>query len=275
VEAAPDYWVVEGYGEPMADCRGKRVVLTEFAIEFVTEALELPIMSQVMATPGTPTTVAGTAVGVGKSTFAVSPEQQTEIATKLYRAFVEEMSIRGLDVVPPSVAAMSASYDKLIAAERSSTGLLQRLNFIGTDTGRIKRMERAPPSGGLVVGATSRYVLELVQRELMEEFDAEYAMTVKFRVGLYRGRGSVESGSLWRLWDASGRSIVRSERSLLTDQDVFNESHFEFWRGDVSTVDSERYVAGLAPVMRAYTQMAFEVLEAEGARLASRAVPPG
>ncbi len=269
-QVASEYWSRHDF-PPLRDRGYRRIVITEFAVDFVTVKLENFGESQLILTPP-PVAPVGlvvrggiAAAGVQKKVVQYEDALYSRATERMYEQFTSSLEELGLEVVDAAEvqASQSVSEGLRFADDRSTSSGVRRLNLVASDTGRTKAFVTQPSrSTGRIVEILNGEI-EDVEARLLEEIGADAAVRIRMRIGVFRGHASIERGS--RAWvysnDAAGN--LELERSLLSSDIVLEESDFDIGRGTQYTVDSERYMAELAQLFPAAIRMAFETGRAQ------------
>ena len=263
-EIAPDYW----------DSRGDRIefranqdppptlVLTEFAVEFVVEKLETPFKRQVIATPVSPITIGASAFGLGRRQVEIDDQVRRRVTERLFEVYLDKLAERGFNIVPPDRAQQTAAFARFGTELQGQSGVRQKLNFISTDTGRIKELAYEAPYNTKLITTTGPKTLELGHKEILIELGGTMAAQARFRVGVYRGFGAVEEGSQMLLYTRDKLERVEADRSLLTPREVVDTGSFAVGRGEVYVMDPEAFEREIVAAFERYLEMALLVAEA-------------
>ena len=113
-----DGWKRSGDLEPGAAlAKGRRVVVTEFDVEFVDYQFQLPILRQPMFKGPmisiNPVHLAINVIGLGRKSTRMDEEEQQALASNLYNAFLENLRRRGLGLVSQDELHASPAYAEL------------------------------------------------------------------------------------------------------------------------------------------------------------------
>ena len=135
-----DGWKRYGDLEPQVVLgRGRRVVVTEFDVEFVDYQFQLPILRQpIFKGPMisiNPVHMAMNVIGVGRRYTQMGEEQQQALASDLYNAFVQDLRRRGLELVSQDDLHASPGYAELRKKSVDRSSPLMVLNTLGSDAG--------------------------------------------------------------------------------------------------------------------------------------------
>ena len=135
-----DCWKQSGELEPQDVLqRGRRVVVTEFDVEFVDYQLQLPTPRQpIFKGPPisiNPVHMAMSVIGVGRRYSQMAEEQQQALASDLYNVFLQDLRQRGLELVSQDDLHASPTYAELRKKPVVKSSPLMVLNPLGSDTG--------------------------------------------------------------------------------------------------------------------------------------------
>ena len=137
-----DCWKRSGDLEPRVVLgRGRRVVVTEFDVEFVDYQFQLPIPRQPIFKPPlisiNPVHMAMNVIGVGRRYSQMAEEQQQALASDLYNVFLQDLRRRGLELVSQDDLHASPGYAELRKKSVVRSSPLMVLNPLGSDTGTV------------------------------------------------------------------------------------------------------------------------------------------
>lgn len=93
---------------------------------------------------------------------------------------------------------------------------------------------------------------------MIQEIGADVAARARFRVGVFRGRATIERGS--QVWVLSRHMYGTMEltRSLVSDQSVLAEDEFRVVRDNIYRVNSEKYLAVMRALFPTLIALGFE-----------------
>lgn len=253
------YWTRNNV-PPEWEKRYRRVALVDFSVEFITAKIEVPGEEQPTFSPPAvaPAHVGLEFGGLFRKQFNYQPTLYRELADELCAMFIDELAARGLEVAAPEEVCGARAYQRLQTRQRDDGSILQELNLIGSDAGRVKQMVTHPASGYRIITGARQGDVERVELALLDELEADVALRVHVRVGVYRGRASVERGSvIWVL----ARDLVgnlTAEKSLLSDECIVETEGFVPIQGVAYAVDSQKYTEALRQLFAPYVSMVFE-----------------
>jgi hypothetical protein len=252
---ASEYWKADRVPQIRA---GAKLAILEFSVEYVTEKIESPTESQpeIFAADYGAAGFVLTSAGVGKKTLSLDKELMASLPNEFYSVFVDELREAGYEVVPTETlrAAKSFKYFKSFKPGFSHAG--QRLNPMGADTGNIKATKVHPADGLIVLKNAGRMRIADAEASLAQELGADAVMRVRFRVGLFRGRPTIEAGSKITVTTIGATGSIHSTRSIVSEKCICEKGSFRFFRGLVYTPDVAQYRECLVPMFPWYSRMA-------------------
>lgn len=238
--AAPEYWRDRA---PEFAAAGSRVVLAEFAVEFVTQKYETGKERQAAFVPPHPVFLAAGAAGIGLKRVEFPEDAFPAIAAELERTFRAEATRLGLTLVDaPDMQRDPAGQPRVT----------QEINFGATDTGRVKELRLEPgPATPLLAEAASRDTRDAV-RAALTDTGADAAVRVHLRVGVYRGYASCEYGSRIEVYTPNDDGKLVSRATLLSAGEVLTDDA----SNGLLPVDQAAYASEIATIAPAYLRMA-------------------
>jgi hypothetical protein len=258
-DTASEYWKQEG-APPMGEAGSRRVAIVEFSVEYVTVKHESPFQSQFMAgaPPVTPVTAGLAVSGLQRRQVSFGESLCAELPDELYAMFVAQLVERGFFVLSPERVCGSRAYQRFETAAMDDGSFLQRLNYVSSDTGSIKKMVAYPASGYRLVGEANDGDAEEVELALLDEVGADLALRVRVRVGVYRGHATVERGTVVNVLSRDATGSLNAERSLLSDVEVIDDKRFKAVKGQTVTVDALSYRSAMRRVFPPYMALGYE-----------------
>lgn len=236
-----DCWTRSGNVLPTAALgKGRRVVVTDFDVELVDYQFQLPTPRQVRFKPlpisPNPVHLALRLVGVTRRSSELDEEAQGTLAADLYRAFVDDLRSRGLEVVPPETLQASPTYAGIsnVPIVRSSPFML--LNARGSDMGVVLHT-RTVAAPGLSVLQANPHQRGAADMRIVEETRADVAVAVRLRVGTFREQPALEHRSVVRLTTREGSTTLRASHSLVSDASAIDQARFRPFIGRVETIE--------------------------------------
>ncbi len=278
-----DCWKRYGDLEPQVVLgRGRRVVVTEFDVEFVDYQFQLPIPRQPMFKGPmisiNPVHMAINVIGVGRKYSQMAEEQQQALASDLYNAFVQDLRQRGLKLVSQDDLHASPGYAELRKQSVVGSSPLMVLNTLGSDTGTVfhtrtvaapglcvlgtrreRTVERSSPSPlppGRCVLQGSRCARATAEARILQETRADVALAVTLRVGTFREQPALEHRSVIRLTTCEGSTTLRACHSLVSDLKVVDTSHFRPVVGRIESIDSAAFSSELTAMLPKFIALA-------------------
>src|SRR5262249_28792514 len=133
-----DLWKRSGDVEPwVALGEGRRVVVTEFDVEFVDYQFQLPISRQPMVKGPifsiNPVHMGIKMIGFGRRYSRMAEEEQQALASDLYRVFLQDLRRRGLEPVSQDDLRASPGYAELPKDSVVRSSPIMFLNTLGSD----------------------------------------------------------------------------------------------------------------------------------------------
>lgn len=267
-----EFWSNSGVPALLREGR-QRIIVTEFALEYVTEKRSGLFGTRPVIGVDEFSITGGIAnlVGIGRDELDLSEEEMVELPTLLHARFEERLRGAGFDVVGAECVAASASYAGFNAIEPGGGYGGAFLNIGGSDTGRAKAIKVYSAANLKALRGDASKLAE-IERALLEELGADAAVRVRLRLGVDRDCATIERDSTvrvaWREGEERGEGTMRAVRSLLSDEKVVSRSGFRPFRGDVSTVDRERYRREVLTIYEPFGEMIVGTLAGSTAELA-------
>ena len=106
----------------------------------------------------------------------------------------------------------------------------------------------------LIQGATSGDI-EDVDAQLLAELGADVTLRARFRVGVFNGRASIESGSVITITGPRILGSYTSRRSILSKQAVLNGEGFTPFVGDRYDVHDGKYRLAMDSLFNNYISL--------------------
>lgn len=260
VDSSDDGWKADGRVDPgSALASGRRVVITEFDVEFVNWQFQLPTPRQVIIKPlpisPSPVHWALSLIGIGRRYSSMGRDDQGALAANVYNAFVRDLRGRGVVVVQQEALKACPEYASLSKSERTGSSLLMLLNPLGSDCGTVKHTRTVAAPGLFVITAMGR-ARARAERKILEETGADTALAVRLRVGTFREEPALEHRSLVRLTTRDGSTTLRANRSLVSEGAVVVSPGFRPVIGRVEPIDSGSFSDALAAMVPAFVDPA-------------------
>jgi hypothetical protein len=273
-------FVEEKGGQPDAELTaGRRIAITEFAVEFVNVQFQKPFGRQPMFKPPfipipSPMLLVHLGFelsGIARRQTPMPDDDQQATSEALYSAFEHYLQERGMVVIPRKTVAASTSYAKLKTRPSVNSSPALFLNPVASDTGIAMRTHTvsAPGLGIITCGAAD---LADAEARISGETGADVVMAVRLRVGTYRKKAALEQNSVIRLRAATGQTTFTARHSLLSDGEVTDSSRFIPVAGRVEPVVQDEFVRELEKVLPTFIGLAFPSLHARvvGGKLSFR-----
>ncbi len=263
--------------------QGRRVVVTEFDVEFVDYQLQLPIPRQPMFKGPmisiNPVHMAIKMIGIGRRYTQMDEEGQRALASDLYNAFLADLRRRGLGMVSQDELHESPGYAELRKSSVVGSSSLMFLNTLGSDTGTVLHTRTVAAPGlcvlegslrgamgqpgfldyrgsGLCLPRTSVRARTAAEARILQETRADVALAVRLRVGTFRGQPALEHRSMIRLTTCEGSTTVRACHSLVSDLVVTETSRFRPIVGRIEPVDPGMFSGELTAMLPKFIALA-------------------
>ncbi|MHC4947116.1 MAG: hypothetical protein ACYTG1_02485 [Planctomycetota bacterium] len=259
--AAGDYWRSEA--APRLRDRGRRVAVLEVVVELVTERMEVPPEGDPAAVdPLADTGPAGgrELTGLVRRRTAFGPDLLDAIGRDTATALVEVLEERGHDVLGAEVVTSTDAWADLpIVPDGQAAPRPGGLDFVGSDVGRVRRLERRVAPGWALVAAPRDGSVERAERAILDGVGADVGLRLRLRVGVYRGRAAVERGSEIAVITAADRGRLVAHRSLVSAEIVTGGVDPGMVLGEEYVVDAPLLRAALRELTPVALDMALEV----------------
>ena len=163
-------------------------------------------------------------------------------AEGLYKGFVEALPTYDRHSVPIQTVTDAPAYQRLEGTGIDDVPLLP---------GSARESSRYPVEGLLCL-AGDQGQTDAVIAQLLDEVEADYALQVRLRVSIWKGRASIEKGSTVRIVARDGTGLLETRRALVSAQRVTEEEP----DSDVAAVNSQRFVRAIQRLFRPCIGMA-------------------
>ncbi len=279
-----DGWKRSGDLEPGAAlAKGRRVVVTEFDVEFVDYQFQLPIPRQPMFKGPmisiNPVHLAINVIGLGRKSTRMDEEEQQALASNLYNVFLENLRRRGLGLVSQDELHASPAYAELRKSSVVGSSWLRYLNTLGSDTGTVLHTRTVAAPGLCVLEGSLRGAMGLpgfleslrsgpcvlrrsvrartaAEARYLPETRADVALAVRLRVGTFRGQPALEHRSVICLTTREGSTTLRACRSLVSDLTVIEESRFRPLVGRIEPLEAGMFSSELTAMLPKFIDLA-------------------
>lgn len=251
--AADHFWMRVN----VPDLRGlgyRRVAIAEFVVEFVTAKVELTSdLEELLRQHPEVQERAGGAV----QSVEVVYTNEYDYPTALYKLCCEDLTRRGLEVLPARVVVAASAYRRFETEPGDAVIELNDTYAGASDTGRIRRLSlRTVPGLGIVRGGGDQDV-EVIAEALREELNADVVLRIRLRLGTFSGHATLERGSVIHAVTQHTSGTISTERSLISDEWVIAESQAVLG-GWQTRVNLPKHRAALAAMCPVFIQMAFD-----------------
>ncbi len=255
-----DCWERSGELEPRdALGKGRRVVVTEFDVEFVDYQFQLPTPRQPMfkslpVTPN-PVHVAVRLIGIGRRYSRLAEERQQALASDLYDAFLRDLRRRGLVLVSQDELHASPAYAELRKKPVVGSSPLMLLNTVGNDTGTVLHM-RTVAAPGLCIVRGGPHAREEAASQILRETCADVALAVRLRVGTFQGQPALGRRSVIHLTTCEGSTTLRACHSLVSDLSVIDQARFRPVVGRIEPIEPQLFSSELTTMLPRFIALA-------------------
>lgn len=249
------YWSRDGELSVQPGDEHAKIAVVGFEVEFVTEKIESPFENQLLAAPATPVTIGATAIGIGRKQIEWGSGGMLEASNIAYDTFLEAATQMGWEVARQEEFVDAPAFQELKKADRLDGSIFRKLTFVASDTGRIKETELSAPYGIEVLDEPWDRIRPAAV-EAMDSVSADLWIYMKLRLGVYRGHGTVEEGSVLRFGDSLSETRLTAKRSLVTNVEVLDGDSFQIGRGEVYRVSPDKFTVELRELIRAYLRLA-------------------
>ena len=257
---ATDGWKRTGDVDPVAALsKGRRVVVTEFNVEFVDYQLQLPMPRQIRF-KGPPISLnpfhmAVKLIGIGRRYSRLDQDRQQALALELHTAFLQDLRRRGLVLVTPDELQASPAYADLRKKAVVGTSPLMLMNIVGNDTGVALHM-RTTAAPGLCVLRVGPHARAEAESRILQETRADVALAVRLRVGTFREQPALERRSVMRLTTCGGSTTLRACHSLVSDVAVIEDARLRPFVGRVESIAPGTFSGELTAMLPRFIALA-------------------
>ena len=249
IAAGVELWDTDDDTPPL---RGRRVAILECSLELITMKQETPTTRQAMVGgPVLPTSAIVDLAGVFRRRVDYPRDVAHRLPRRVLDGIVEALEVDGVDVLAPETVACCSAYCALERETVVRSSPIRQLEVRGSDAGRANQYRTYPASPLRVLTARLHDKdAPAAEHAVLDEVEADVAMCLRLRVGLYQGRVSIERGSVIALRTRESSARLVSERSVVSHQDVASVGELKVVKGRRYTVDwpaFERGVEAMVP----------------------------
>ncbi|MGB0715318.1 MAG: hypothetical protein ACPGXK_05535 [Phycisphaerae bacterium] len=262
--SADDTEVLDAYWKrksppDLCNGNGRTIAIADFGVQFVTQKMKaLGIDQPVVGIPIGAVGVAIWALGFERNNVIFPDATFEELPDALYGEFVTNLEERGFTVIPPESIRGTSAYAQFETTEMRESGGEYQLNLAATDTGRVKIFKVLGPSElPLIVKATDGAKTNDVLTSLGEELNADLVMRVFVRIGVYRGRATVEYDTRIEATTVETTGTLQAIKSVISEEEVIAENKWELIVGETETVDGEAYYNAIMDLFMPFIGSAF------------------
>lgn len=217
----------------------RRIAVSEFAIEFVQQRA-------IYISDG-PENSLRTA-HFGESVLRELPDH-------LYREFVTRMANRGREVIPNQNVVGAKSYSGYSMRPAEAPTVVRHAPPLSGNIGKIHATDLRGTSNLAVLTGP-----DLVDndRALAREVGADVVIRARFRVGIYKGRVTLEKGSVVNLTTPTGAGRMESHRALGSRFSVLENYGYRPTNAGEYNVSGKTLMEVIAEVFESYSALAME-----------------
>jgi hypothetical protein len=241
---------------------GRRVVVTEFDVEFVDLQFQPPIPRQprFRPLPISPNLVhvAIRLIGLGRRYTPMPEEEERALASQLYTAFLQDLRRRELEPVSPEELLASPAYIEARKQALVRSSPLMVLNPVGNDTGTVMHT-RTVAAPGLGVLQGTRRTREATEARILQETRADAALAVPLRVGTFQRKPAIERRSVIRMATREESTTLRASYSVVSELTATDPTYFRPIIGRIEPLDFETFSHELAAMLPRFVASALAV----------------
>lgn len=239
---------------PQCELRpGSRVAILECSVEFVTQKHVTPGDRQPMV--GGPLGAASALVdlsGVFRRRVSYPRDVLLDFPRDVLEAAVFILEENGMRVVDPDAVANARGYRHLVRSSGEHSLPAYQLNPKGSDVGRVSEFLVYPAWPLRVLHTRSDSLIETAERAVHLELALDATVKIRLRVGMYRGRATIEQGSQILVSTAESTRRLLAERSVVSGLPVGRYDDYELVAGHEYTVDWPSFRAALGAMLPVY-----------------------
>lgn len=245
-------WINHGVPS-LSSASPKRAVVVSFVTEFVTQKL-------VTDKTARPARFGDEHPGLSLEMYLYNDELLERLPDYLYGLLVQQLKLSGLEVVDADTTWAAGAYGRMRhAAPPPSATAPARGPAVGSDVGRVVRVDARPAAGLARVGDTASDQYETAERALLAELDAGVLIRAHFRLGVHKGRATIERGSSIHIRAPGYTGTLVAEDSVVSREDCRNHNASASYGPSVVAIDTDLYGA---EVQRMFLRMTGSALQA-------------
>ncbi len=262
-----------GKGDP------KTVAITQFSVEYITSKKQLSGAGNSIKSGkfglGHLVAKGVEAAGVGEKRYDLGEDFKKNLPNHLYALLVETLNSEGFNVLTLEQVRDSKAYNRFKTKDKAEGKTKKKRHgrrFGGGST--VTKVDRFSAEGlvKLKAGVVSGIKNARAEAQLMHDLDADITMRVNIRLGVYNdGKPSVEPGSIFQIVSGytegtmpGGKVIynpkmsgqVSVKKQLLYGLEVVDSKNFEFGKGKIFKINSERFTEAMDAMFPAFARMA-------------------
>lgn len=198
-----DYWKLTGLDVPEDRKPAEKIAIAEFSVEFVKErTLRFP-----------------DDYGITTRTMNYGPTLEAELPTRLHELFRARLEASGVQLTSVEDVRNAEAYQRYQKRPVGMTPLLRYERGLGSRAGVI-RLTKLQPAEGFDVLIDEGAAAQEIDAALRSELGVDNVMRVRFRVGIHKGRSTLEQGSTLRVNVPAGAGALTSLRTLASSGSV-------------------------------------------------------
>jgi hypothetical protein len=255
-QAATKYWRRNNFPR-LGKSDSRRVALVDFTVEYVTELLEAPKRQGPTDKQEKPEDIARRLGRFETRKIIFDSDFQHQLTAEIYAMLVRELEKTTRQIVPTTEIIATHAYQRAKTVAGPQTVLIGEIHRSDPERTYPRKVLVHAASGLRIFKKTPDDRAAQIAVDLLKEIDADVAVRARFRVGIHRGRATIERDS--RIWVLSRR--VRGnmilERSLISDNSVVTDEDFRLVNPEKYTVDSDKYLATMRRLFPILLELGF------------------
>lgn len=269
---ASKYWKKDGWWNVKS--AGKKVMITEFSVEYVTEH---DYKAQRDGGLGLGTVL--DVVGVGDRKYDFAEDFKVNFPTTLYNEFVKQLSGAGYEVIPMATVTGHPAFAKIEGAAAGTKGAKEAERGLVFKSDRESNRATIYPTPGLPTVDDSWFKgigNAKAENQVAGELGADLALRVRVRVGIDEdGRAVLNGGASIRVQGdyEQGKTLdglvygpktvgfVRSKQGVRNETPVVDSKEFKAFKGDVYTVNSDKFRSAIMSMYPNYVRLCTGMLK--------------
>jgi hypothetical protein len=193
--------------------------------------------------------------GLGRKHVEMGEDPLQALAGCLLIEMENDLRRRGLIVLPRQALAASPGYGELTTVPAESTKPWMLLNPVGADTGVVMH-SRTVPAPGLAIVTDGEAKQSTAAARILRETQADVALAVKLRVGVFHKKAALEEGSELCFDTVDGQVTFKARRSIVSDAEVIERTRFRPVIGEMESVVPAKLAEELAKMLPKFLDLA-------------------